>query len=407
VQNWSCHTCGQCCKEYVVFITDEERKKIIAQGWEKRPEFSNLTPVVRDGWFGRYRLNHRADGSCVFLDENGRCRIHAQFGEPEKPLACQVYPYVLVPTGDHWRVGVRYACPSATANKGRAVSLQKVEITRYAHELEEREGVQGRSLAPPRLKAWQRLSWDDVDRLVKSLSRIIADEQHSLEFRLRWVLALVAMCRSAKFDKINGSRLSEFLDVLSQGLMADLPTDPATVPSPSSLGRVLFRISAAIYARRDTGAKRGTVQQSRVGLLRAGLRFARGTGPIPRVHGLLPHVTFEQLETNDGQLPAESNELLTRYYRVKLESYQFFGSIHFGYRFWDGVEALALTFPVIMYLSRAFQDVNRAKAIETALQIVDDNFGYNALLGTRRQKWVVRALAARSDLPKLIARYSR
>jgi len=98
---------------------------------------------------------------------------------------------------------------------------------------------------------------------------------------------------------------------------------------------------------------------------------------------------------------------LTRYYRVKLESYQFFGSIHFGYRFWDGVEALALTFPVIMYLSRAFQDVNRAKAIETALQIVDDNFGYNALLGTRRQKWVVRALAARSDLPKLIARYSR
>src|SRR5262245_29339653 len=246
VQNWSCHTCGQCCKEYVVYITDDERKKIIDQGWEKRSELGGLPPVVREGWFGRYRLNHRPDGSCVFLDDNGRCRIHAQFGEPEKPLACQVYPFVLIPTGDQWRVGVRYACPSATANKGRAVSLQKAEITRYAHELEEREGVQGRSLDPPRLKGWQRVSWDDVDRLVKSLARIIVTDQHSLEFRWRGALALTAMCRSAKFDKVNGARLSEFLDILSQGLMADLPTDSAIVESPSRLGRVLFRISAAI-----------------------------------------------------------------------------------------------------------------------------------------------------------------
>src|SRR5262249_8807358 len=153
---------------------------------------------------------------------------------------------------------------------------------------EEREGVQGRSLAPPRLKGWQRVGWDDIDRLVKSFMRIIADDQHSLEYRWRWALALVAMCRSAKFDKINGSRLSELLEVLSQGLMSDLPKDPAVVLSPSRLGRVLFRISAAIYARRDTGAKRGSVQQSRLGLLRAGLRFAWGTGPIPHVHALLP-----------------------------------------------------------------------------------------------------------------------
>src|SRR5262245_41880434 len=32
VQNWDCHVCGTCCKEYRVRITDEERKRIEAQG---------------------------------------------------------------------------------------------------------------------------------------------------------------------------------------------------------------------------------------------------------------------------------------------------------------------------------------------------------------------------------------
>src|SRR5262245_4511598 len=80
VQNWDCHACGQCCKEYTVHVTREERERIAAQGWSALPEFAGVKLVVRDGWFGRPRLNHRADGSCVFLDERGLCRIHAKFG---------------------------------------------------------------------------------------------------------------------------------------------------------------------------------------------------------------------------------------------------------------------------------------------------------------------------------------
>src|SRR5205823_9000165 len=30
LQNWDCHVCGTCCKEYLVTITDEERKRIEA-----------------------------------------------------------------------------------------------------------------------------------------------------------------------------------------------------------------------------------------------------------------------------------------------------------------------------------------------------------------------------------------
>src|SRR3974377_2457404 len=71
VQNWDCHVCGSCCKEYVVRLTDEERKRIEAQGWEKDPEFAGQPIFFKSGmlWARRYNLNHRADGSCVFLSE--------------------------------------------------------------------------------------------------------------------------------------------------------------------------------------------------------------------------------------------------------------------------------------------------------------------------------------------------
>ena len=69
LQNWDCHVCGTCCKEYLVTVTDEERRRIEAQGWDRDPELAGVKPFVRQGppWARRYHLNHRADGSCVFL----------------------------------------------------------------------------------------------------------------------------------------------------------------------------------------------------------------------------------------------------------------------------------------------------------------------------------------------------
>ena len=405
LQNWDCHLCGQCCKEYAVQVTDAERTRIDEQGWAKRSEFASTKLVVRDGFLSdKFRLNHRADGSCVFLDEGGRCRIHMEFGGTQKPLACQVYPYVLIPAGDHWRVGVRFACPSASANKGRPVSEQAVDIAAFAHQLEEREGVRGRSLRPPRLRGLQRVSWDDLGRFVKALSAILGDASQPLEFRWRWALALAKLCRAARFDKVTGRRLDEFLAMLGPGLAADLAEHE---PEPSGVGRVLFRLTTAVYCRRDTGAKRGSAQRNRLALFRAAGRFARGVGAVPRLHAWLPETTFALMEEPAGPLPHESVQLLERYYRTKLESYQFFGPIHFHYKFWEGLDALALTLPVTLWLARAFRDKPRTEAIEAALQIVDDNFGYNALLGTMRHKWITRLLAGRGEIGKLIDWYSR
>src|SRR5712691_4045759 len=121
VQNWDCHGCTNCCRDYVVHVTDEERRRILAQGWETDPDIGDLPLFVRFGpwWRRRWRLSERGNGDCVFLSPQGRCRIHERFGGDAKPLACRLFPFVLVPTENHWRVGLRYACPSVAANNRR------------------------------------------------------------------------------------------------------------------------------------------------------------------------------------------------------------------------------------------------------------------------------------------------
>src|SRR5690242_1681876 len=112
-QHWDCQGCGHCCRDYHVGVTDAERARIDAQSWHTDAAIGSTPLFVPHGpwWKRRWRLNHGADGSCVFLSEQGRCRIHEKFGADAKPLACRVYPFILVPAGDHWRVGLRYACP--------------------------------------------------------------------------------------------------------------------------------------------------------------------------------------------------------------------------------------------------------------------------------------------------------
>jgi lysine-N-methylase len=123
----------------------------------------------------------------------------------------------------------------------------------------------------------------------------------------------------------------------------------------------------------------------------------------------VPDTTFAAAEQPAGPLPEESERLLTRYYRVKAESLQFCGPTNFRLAFWDGLDALALTFPAVMWLARVFAAGGRprAEAVELALRVVDDNFGFNPLLGSARQRWALRVLNIKGELPKLVAWYGR
>lgn len=406
MQNWDCHGCGDCCRIEAV-ITEQEKHRI------EGLDLSNDPEVAPTPWFApvgggskKWKLRHRPDGGCVFLTSGNRCRIQERFGADAKPFACRLFPFVLIPAGDHWRVGMRFSCPSAAENRGRPVTEAKKDLIQLSHLLEQHVGRSGESAPPPMLRAGQQPSWPDVCRVVQVMVEIVQDRTDRLERRLRKCLAVGHICGQTRFDNLQGNRLSKYLQAVRNAVETDVPQAvDISAPHPL-LGRVLFRSLLAIFARRERDVYRASGVRSRLGRVRAGWRFARGRGPVPRVNEFLPETSFEEVERCGG-VPLELDETMERYYLVKLNSLQFCGPPNFDMPLLDGLESLILTMPMILWLKRAFHDVPPVKATQRALQLVDDHFGGNPMLGLPHIRYLVRLLAQRGELEKLVAWYAR
>jgi lysine-N-methylase len=415
IQNWDCHQCGTCCTDYWVPVSEEERKRIESQGWDKEPEFQGIPLFVRYGWWKRkYRLNQREGDRCIFLSDEGLCKIHAKFGLEAKPFACRLYPYILVPHGDHWRVSLRYACPSAAANKGRALTEQLGDMKELAVEMEkwdERPGYrhpEGPGLGdPPALQMGQRVSWNDLHLFVSALLSMLQDRDNPLPRRMLKCLGLSRLCKQAKFDKVTGGRLKDFLDLVSTAVDAEVPRNLERFKPPGWIGRILFRTALAVYLRKDQGVRRGISKQGRVALMRAMWRMVRGEGQLPRLQVGLPEKTFAEFEEPLGPLPRAAQEPLERYYLIKVESMQFCGPTFFDLPFWEGLEQLALTLPMIQWAARGYRHLDPAEAMHKAITLIDENFGYNPILGQLRHRLATRILSSQQELDRLIAWYGR
>ena len=389
-------------------ISDEEKHRIEALDLANDPE------VAPKPWFApmgrgskKWRLRHRPDGGCVFLTTGNRCRLEERFGADLKPFVCRLFPFVLIPAGNHWRVGMRFSCPSAAANSGRPVADAQKDLVHLSRLLEQHVGRSADSAQPPLLQAGQQLSWPDLCRLVEVLVEIVQDRSHRLERRLRICLAVGRVCGQTKFDSLQGNRLTKYLQAVRRAVELEVSREAADLPPPHQLlGRVPFRVLLAIFARRDRDAHRAKGVQRRLSRVLAGLRFLRGRGPVPRVNDFLPEVSFEEVERFSGT-PAEMDETLERYYMVKLNSLQFCGPPNFDLPFWAGLESLVLTLPMILWLRRAFTGLPPVDAVQQAVQLVDDHFGGDPMVGFPHIQFLLRTLAQRGELEKLMAWYSR
>ena len=417
LQNWDCQGCSACCRQYHVSVSAEERERIEAQGWDKEPDLAGVPLFVRGGgWFSSaYRLGHRADGACVFLGPDNRCRIHEKHGSAAKPLACRIYPYSLVPAGDHWKLGLRFACPSAAEDRGRPLAEHLSEAREYAAALEAESGTAAVAAPPPPLQKGQPVTWPDFSRVTAAISKMFAKDEETIERRWRKVLYVVDLLRKATFDgggdpkkTVTGGRLSELLYVLAQAAEDEVPDFPDEEPPPGWVGRSVFRPLAALYSRKDTGPDRGTAQASAASRLFSAIQFARGKGRVPRTNAAMPAATFADADTPFGGLSDAAEALLARWARVKIEPGQFCGPTNFGLPVWDGLESLAVAFASAMWLARVLRADGRPldDAITSAVRVVDDNFGFNTLLG-KRQWSGLRLLSKRCELPKLVAWYGK
>lgn len=410
IQNWSCHSCGNCCREHEIVVTDAEMQRILDQHWTDAdgvPEGMKAFESATRGAPYKYRLAHRDDGACVFLDQHNHCRIHARLGEPAKPLGCRAFPFTFQPGGnDTVAIGVRFSCPSVAANEGRSASEQRPDIQVLADL-----AVASHDWPAPPISPSQQLDWPDTQRIVNGLRGVFAAaDGPALPLRLVHALFVSGMLGQATFDKVRGERLDELLDTLIQAAPHETPPSLQEIPAPSGLGKTQLRLIVAQYVSRDTLAAAGLGYRLRKML--AGLRLTRGRGQTPAMAPALPAVAFIDLEGPFAASTDEIDQLFSRYFQVKLIGLDFCGPACHDLTVTEGFENLALMYPVGLYVARWIargQGRSRLmlKDAEQALAIVDHNYGRSPIMGRSNFRQRVRWLATHGQIASLAAWYAR
>lgn len=389
LQNWSCHNCGGCCRQHAIEITAEEKLRIENQNWRTEPGFQNGEPLFQwhsgPPWNKRYQLAHRPDGACVFLNEQGLCRIHAKFGEPAKPLACRVYPYVFHPAGKSVAVGLRFSCPSVVANLGTKLTENRGELRELQQLVVPERADQ---TPPPGLTDTQRLDWRDTLQFVRALEDSVVREDLPLRMRLLQSLIWIGLVEQSQFEKINGPRIAEYLHLITSAAMdeaSEVLSQPDQPPSP--IGRAPFRQLVAQYSRRDTAVELNQGLAARWKLFSAALAFARGTGLTPALQSDLKPVPFDLVENWNQPFPREAEELLTRYLRVKIQSLHFCGKPFYGWPLTTGFYALVMILPAMIWIARWLAASRGSTAwtlddLQRAVAVADHSHGFSPIVGS-------------------------
>ena len=413
LQNWSCHNCGGCCRQHEIEITAEERQRIEQQGWQADQLAGHAGPVVESlparGGVARWRLAHRSDGACVFLDERGLCRIHARFGEPAKPLACRVYPFAFHPAGDRVVLGFRFSCPSVVSNRGATPAAQRGDLTAlYDLVVPNNAGT----IAAPAFRPGLALSWNDVRELGGELDRLLTRPAVPLPLRLLWCLGTLDLLNARSDQELAGARWRPAVAEAASAVIAELPEMPPTLLSPTGMARRMFRLLVAQYARRDTFAEVSAGWRYRWRLFRSIVRFTWGAGKIPVLQAGFESVPFAVVERPFGPWPAPADELLTRYLRVKIESLHYCGRACYDLPVRQGFANLALAVAATCYLARwlaagAGRREWNAEDFERALAAVDHHHAYSPALALpdfqQRQRWLLN----QREVTRLVAWYGR
>jgi lysine-N-methylase len=402
-QNWSCHGCSDCCRgRLLITLLPEEKRRIESQHWTAADGVDPASLVVAG--LNYSRLGHQADGACVFLDPSGRCRIHAKFGESAKPLACRLYPLVLHPAGEKVLVGLRFSCPSAVANQGKLMVAQATEIARLARQILPADYG---DIPPPPVAVTPGLDWPDFLRFTHWLDHTLAEEKTPVALKLLRSLHWLNGVERGCLDQVTGEGADEILEALVHNAAEKLPALPADLPKPSGFGRLFLRLLVLEHARTVTVADRDLRSRHRWQMLAAAFRFARSSGRTPALRAGLAAVKFTDIEKPFNALSPGAEALLTRYFRVKIQSLHFCGRAFHDRPLIEGFRNLALLYPIILWLARWLAvSAGRAELADAdvarAVSLVDYQYSYSPYLA-----WRTRLLHQRHDIARLCCWYAR
>jgi Fe-S-cluster containining protein len=123
---YDCISCGKSCAEFQVEITGFDLNRLRQSASTKALEKSGFTPLKFVG--SDVFLEKTESGSCCFLSDEARCRLHEEGGFALKPTPCQTFPFSTTATPDGVYVGLSYACTAVVQSKGRELVGRESEL---------------------------------------------------------------------------------------------------------------------------------------------------------------------------------------------------------------------------------------------------------------------------------------
>lgn len=234
-RRFGCTMCGSCCGGHNVGPVSEA----ILDGLDAHldalePAIRAARKIDKDLFFvlpgdratpGRDVMCQASNGSCVFLDERGLCRIHAKVGGDAKPLPCRIFPWELVLTPTGVRVAVQRECRdflAATSEAQPLVSDAETELVALVQQIPELPVAR----LTPRLRGAELPSWADVESLETDLRAAVA-ASHPTPSSMSIEASEPRPSTSIEASPIATSSLTTFA-----ALAAALPPAPRDAPAP-------------------------------------------------------------------------------------------------------------------------------------------------------------------------------
>ena len=393
LQNYSCKMCGLCCRRFLVLLTPEERARIASKDWSDLTDVPKEFSERKNGWL----YFKRCSRGCVFVGEDGACRMHARYGFDFKAFTCRGYPFNIVSTfPGEVSVLARMDCPAVLENFGKPIRQQRADIERLVSEMRFGSGFTELQLAGLERKA--------VERLRDFAVEILDDKESTVPLRMRMLMLF-----AKRVEQLGSLFMNDFetMKEVYPTLKGTLRAEAVELPRwrVSAPLRALFRQRLVAYCRRDEEALTVTPWH-RVRQAWNIARLVLGWGNLRSISQEHPDFPLRKLDLfSCAPLEFEEGAFSTflRFMNVRLECLQFFGVAYYGTDIFSGLRALCLTFSIVL----AFAKVHSAARGAASISAEDMDYGVFAMDHCHGRQPFLRYRTARVRENRLSDSYSQ
>ena len=427
-QQYHCICCGRGCRSFLVAVRPDERQRIAKLAdWPAIIGTERLFvrhPTARKLGFG---LAKRPDGRCVFLDDNNLCIIHKRFGLAAKPLACQLFPFVLTPVAGKLHVGLRFDCPGVIANEAGNLRDYARQLKQLANKLVTPAIEQ---LPLPPLLPGQHVAPDTFLAVNDALLHIVTSDALPLTQRLHWLYRFASHLKMVKWKNVAPDDAPDLLAMFKGATLAELQnTTPSASQAPSTAGghsaptlhfplphkprRLLGQIFFCLCQPTTivTAPERNTLPRrirDRLTRLRHMRQMGHTKGTLPKIQPHWPDIDLATLEPSFGPWPDDVQSLVSRHLLCRLAGMGYCGHNFYNYSLLEGLHTLILALVTLGYTMRieAAKDNRHHLTLsdaQAAILTIDGNLGYSPALGFTSSRLRLRYLT--DHLPTLINHY--